>query len=315
MGHDTVSPSIAVIVLNYNNAQLTFNCVRSLLKQDYPTYRVLVVDNHSAPADRNMLTAGLPKEVALLTSRWNHGFSSGLNIGFRAAMDVSEIMVAVNNDVIVTDRNTLRCLSAALQRDPDAVAVSPLVQDHRRTDPRLHTQVRRVPDFAALVVAHSPLAALVPRFRELKKWYTYGDVRPWPAARDIACETINGSCFAIRSDFLGAIGCLDEGTFLYMEEIILGAQIKRCRKHALLCTRTTVDHAQGATTGMTYERFSLRRYCQQVRSELYYARRYLGIGLFGLALMTAVRSVDAGVRAVSAARVRFSLHGGRQCNS
>jgi GT2 family glycosyltransferase len=46
-GSDSVRPAVAVVVLNWNNWKDTIECLESLLRIEYPRYRVLVVDNGS----------------------------------------------------------------------------------------------------------------------------------------------------------------------------------------------------------------------------------------------------------------------------
>src|SRR5262245_56398582 len=43
----TTAPSVSVIVPVYNGAQSIGNCIESLLKQDYPNYDIIVVNNNS----------------------------------------------------------------------------------------------------------------------------------------------------------------------------------------------------------------------------------------------------------------------------
>jgi hypothetical protein len=46
----STSLSVYAIVLNYNGAQITLNCVDSVLKIDYPNFRVIVVGDASTAA-------------------------------------------------------------------------------------------------------------------------------------------------------------------------------------------------------------------------------------------------------------------------
>jgi len=41
-------PKVAIIILNYNNWQDTIECLESVLRNDYPNYQVIVVDNGSS---------------------------------------------------------------------------------------------------------------------------------------------------------------------------------------------------------------------------------------------------------------------------
>ena len=40
-------PKVAIIILNYNNWQDTIECLESVLRNDYPNYQVIVIDNGS----------------------------------------------------------------------------------------------------------------------------------------------------------------------------------------------------------------------------------------------------------------------------
>lgn len=50
-------PEIYIILLNYNGWADTIECLESLLRIDYPNYRVVVVDNHSADGSMGYLQA------------------------------------------------------------------------------------------------------------------------------------------------------------------------------------------------------------------------------------------------------------------
>ena len=39
------APLVWIVILNYNGAQITLNCIDSVLKIDHPNFRVIVVDN------------------------------------------------------------------------------------------------------------------------------------------------------------------------------------------------------------------------------------------------------------------------------
>jgi len=126
--------------------------------------------------------------------------------------------------------------------------------------------------------------------------------------REIDCDSINGSCFVVGSAFLEEIGYLDEGTFLYEEEIILAHQIHTLGKKACLVTSTTVLHEQGATSGQQKGRLRLHLVTQLVRSQIYYCRKYLRCSLMQIGLLILVRSIDIASRLVyQFARESFSL--------
>lgn len=56
-------PEVYIILLNYNGWSDTLECLESLLRIDYPNYRVVVVDNHSADGSMEYLQAWAKGEL------------------------------------------------------------------------------------------------------------------------------------------------------------------------------------------------------------------------------------------------------------
>jgi len=78
------TPHVFVIVLNYNGAQMTLNCVDSVLRIDYPNFRVMMVDN--ASADDSVIRfkeAITDPHVELLVNDKNQGYAGGNNRGWQ----------------------------------------------------------------------------------------------------------------------------------------------------------------------------------------------------------------------------------------
>jgi GT2 family glycosyltransferase len=286
---------VRVVIVNYNGAAMTAKCLVSLARQSYEPLDVVVVDAHSDWGDWEHLQAVAPKHVVLHREAQRAGYSRCINAGARLqGMPPAEFVLAMNNDVLLPDPDTIRCLVNALEADPRRVAASPLIRNPASVKPpEALVQVRRVPDFKTLLIAHSCWLRRLPMFRGICDWYVYGDVSPYPLGRVVDCETINGACFLVRTDFLESIGYLDEGTFLYMEELVLGAQIKQTGCTACLVTSTSVDHLQGASTGLGSGRFSWPMWWTQVRSEFHYVRRYLAKGAGHQSVLACVRLTDA----------------------
>jgi len=152
--------------------------------------------------------------------------------------------------------------------------------------------VRRVPNFAMTLVSSSWWLRRLPGLAQISNRYVYDDARPYPLNQEFDCESINGSCFVIRADFLEEIGYLDQGTFLYYEEIILGKQIKDRKRKACLVTSTVIRHYQGATSGHRRGNIQLSTSIEMIRSEVYYCRKYLRSPRLLLVVLISVRVVD-----------------------
>ena len=287
---------VRAVIVNYNGAALTVRCLQSLLAQDCPAQlETVVVDNHSCEEDWRSLQhelAGYP--IILHRCPKNLGYAGGINAGARLhAEHAPEYILALNSDITLPGAESIRELVAALRENPRRVACSPLIRDREcPVPPQATVQVRRVPDFWTLLVVHSCWLRRTGFGRRLRRAYLYEDSLPYALETTVDCETINGACFMVARQFLEVIGYLDDRTFLYTEEAILGASIRVQGATACLCTAVTADHIQGASTGMRGRRRPLRRELQQVHSELLYLRHYTGANWLGQGLFLMVRSAD-----------------------
>lgn len=94
-------PSVAIIVLNYNNYEDTVTCVRSLEKIFYPNYSITIIDNASTDGSGLEIKKKFPN-YTILFSETNGGYASGNNIGIRYALEGKpDYILIINNDVTV----------------------------------------------------------------------------------------------------------------------------------------------------------------------------------------------------------------------
>lgn len=286
--------AVTAVVINFNSAELSGRCVESILRQEYDPLRVIVVDSHSHESDWQRLQAVLPAQAGRIRMASNAGYATAINSGARQSIaNGTGLILALNSDVSLNDAHTISRLAAVFADDPLIVAASPLVRDRdQAAPPETAIQGRRVPDWCTLLVAHSASLRRLPVFQRRVNRYLYEDARPYPLDSTVWTEMINGACFMIRSDFLEEIGYLDEGTFLYMEEHILGAQTLQRGRKAAIVTSAVVDHIQGASTGSHSGNEPLRMFRAQLESELYFLAKYAGSGVFERGLYRVVRICD-----------------------
>lgn len=111
-------PKVSVIILTYNNLNLTKLCLNSLLHwSDYPNLEIIIVDNNSfdnTPEFLAELNARYPT-IQIIRNKTNEGFAKGNNIGLNAA--TGDYLVLLNNDTVVTPGWILTMLRH-LQADP-----------------------------------------------------------------------------------------------------------------------------------------------------------------------------------------------------
>jgi GT2 family glycosyltransferase len=122
-------PKISVIVLTYNNLDLTKACLQSLIEEsDYPNLEIIVVDNASSDDTAAYLKDFRQQhtEVKVILNEENVGFSAGNNVGLAAA--TGDYLVLLNNDTVVT-RGWAMTLMRHLQADPSIGLIGPVTNN------------------------------------------------------------------------------------------------------------------------------------------------------------------------------------------
>jgi GT2 family glycosyltransferase len=119
-------PLVRVVVVNYNGADLTLDCLRSLLATDWPPERleVVLVDNASTDGVVDNVRARY-RRVRVIESGANLGFGAGCNLALTDPGPVGHVAL-VNNDATVAP-GWLRPLAEALESDPSLGAACPKI--------------------------------------------------------------------------------------------------------------------------------------------------------------------------------------------
>jgi GT2 family glycosyltransferase len=200
------STTVDVVIVAYNSRDTLRVCIEPLVRLPWAT--ITVVDN-ACPENSGEVVADLP--VHIIRAPRNGGFAYGCNLGM--ANGSSEFVLLLNPDAEI-DGASLEVLVDALRADPSLAGVGPrIVNDVGNL---IHTQ-RRFPrlrmTYAQGLYLHraAPGAAWADDCVRDRQAYE----RPGTA------EWISGCCILLRRDAVASVGGLDEGFFLYSEEIDL----------------------------------------------------------------------------------------------
>ena len=179
---------LAIVIVNWNQAEDTIGCVRSLASLQHPSPVVWVVDNGSAKEDRARITAACP-EARLLTSRDNLGFGGANNRAIETALAEGHgAILLLNNDARIDGENLGR-LRFSFESDPRLAVLGPLVWDADRPERLLSAGGRDIGLFAA----------------------THVREQPGPGLSDVFY--VPGTCALVRCAALQEIGLFDERYF------------------------------------------------------------------------------------------------------
>jgi len=198
--------AVDVVVVSYNSQDRLRACVTPLTGN--PGIHVIVVDNASSDGSLESLD-GLP--VTTVASEVNGGFAHGCNLGWRRGS--APFVLLLNPDATI-DVPSVRRLVDVLRAAPRAGAVAPRIV---HTDGSLDYSIRRFPRLRSTYARALFLHRMFPR----ASW-TDEIVRDEDAyERAGVAEWVSGACILVRREALERISGLDEGFFLYCEDIDL----------------------------------------------------------------------------------------------
>lgn len=267
----------AIIVLNYNDHENTIKYVEAV--KDYNIIdKIIVVDNNSTIKNEVKILKELESEkVEVISSDKNGGYAYGNNIGLKYLEKIGNYeYVAISNPDVYVDEETLEKSIDYLKNSKKVAIVSPRM--HFVTGParRAAWKTRR----PLIDIANSTRLTQVLLFPFFKS----GEYSKKDYEQDVLkVDCIAGSFFIAKYDSLKKIDLLDEKTFLFYEEDILGQRIKNVGLEIHLLNNMKFMHYESQTIGKLMNMF--RKQDILFNSRIYYQRKYnkanfLVIGIF-----------------------------------
>lgn len=112
------NPLVYVLTLNWNGKQITIDCVKSILKSDYPNYKIVVVDNGSTDGSITALRKEFNNKITIIENGKNLGYSRGMNVGLKYGFekDNADYCLVMNNDIII-DKSAITELVKVAETD------------------------------------------------------------------------------------------------------------------------------------------------------------------------------------------------------
>lgn len=262
---------VGIVILNYNNAGQTLECVASLREHcKGGNWMLCVVDNASPREEeweklRNAFADDA--SVKLLRASQNGGYARGNDLGceyFDGMPEVDKILI-LNDDTVFT-QDIITPMEKWLDTHTDCGVVFPLVlAPDGSIDPACMRCQKSTFD---LFVQATSLGRFGVRRKEFlspqEATGEYGRVLLVPP----------GSCMMLPKALFKKMGWLDPATFLYFEEHILTAKLLRMGLKSALMSDISIIH-KGAQT--TKKQPSKAVYKHWRNSYLYFMRRYSNV--------------------------------------
>jgi N-acetylglucosaminyl-diphospho-decaprenol L-rhamnosyltransferase len=224
---------VDVVIVSYNSRDRLRACVGPLL--EIPGVNAIVVDN--ASPDRSLeAVRDLPVTAIQLPA--NGGFAHGVNAGWRAGSN--PYVLLLNPDARI-GAASLEALVRALEEDPSLGAVAPRILDD---DGSLDYSQRRFPRLRSTYARALFLHRLFPTASWTDELIRDQDVY----VRRGTPDWVSGACILLRRDALVKLDGLDEGFFMYSEDIDLCRRLRTAAGYELLYEpAAVVEHEGGAS--------------------------------------------------------------------
>jgi N-acetylglucosaminyl-diphospho-decaprenol L-rhamnosyltransferase len=238
-----------IVTINYRTADLVVKSLHALESQiaSLNGGQVLIVDNASGDGSVEKITKAIQANhwgawASVKAMSTNGGFAFGNNVGFTQAFAYNErvdYVMLLNPDSAVRE-NALKPLVNFMDLHAEiGIVGSRLENTDGDIEPSAHN-------------FHSPFSELIEgaRLGFLTKLFANYEVTPPIADAAHQCDWVSGSSMMVRRKLLEDIGMMDEGFFLYFEEVDFFKRAANAGWQTWYVPESVVMHIEGASTGI-----------------------------------------------------------------
>lgn len=218
-------PIISVIVVNYNGLPHLQECLDSLRAQTFRDFETIFVDNASSDGSVEFVKNNFA-ELKVIRNEKNLGYGGGNNAGIRSAE--GKYIVLLNNDTKV-DPDWLGMLFGAAEKDEGIGMCASKILNYYQPG---------IIDNTGLLMYRDGVARGRGRLE--------GDNGQYDSAEEVFFPS--GCAGLYRKEMLNEIGLLDEGFFLYAEDVDIGLRARLAGWRCVYVPRAVVYHKYSATT-------------------------------------------------------------------
>lgn len=228
---------VAVILVNWNTAEYTANCILSLKQYcDENLFDVIVADNGSTDGSLKRLETQFPG-LTYIDNQENLGFAEGNNRALEYAIKNGyPYSLIINTDTLV-DEDIITKLYAHLQQHPEAAAVQPAIY-WMHDKARIWNGDGKFNSFSGATSTDNRLPV-----KQLK------------GTRYKTAEWLTGCCVMISNSALTEAGLFNKQFFLYFEDVDLSFRLrnKGYQLHYLFSCKMYHEAGVSAKSGVTKE--------------------------------------------------------------
>jgi len=215
---------VSIIILNYNEPQLTVRCIKSIKNLDYKNFEVILVDNGSKEDIEKFVKHS--KQIKIIKNKLNLGYAEGNNVGIKHAK--GNLILFLNNDAIV-EKNSLKPLVTKLMSNSNIGAVQPKILQYPRKD--------YIDSVGSYLIQSGFLYHYGHNKKDQKKYNHESEI-----------FSMKGACMLFKKKVLDKIGVFDPNYFAYFEETDLCHRVWLAGYKIIYTPESIIYHEGGMTS-------------------------------------------------------------------
>jgi GT2 family glycosyltransferase len=227
--NDKGSPSVSIIIVNFNGKELMKRCLTSLLTTNYPNFEIILVDNASTDGSVEWIKklSGSCPYIKIVETRENLGHAEGCNIGAQAAK--GKYLVFLDSDTELETEDWLWELVKVMESDESiglAQAKVVLAKDKRQID-YVCTAIDALGTWAA----------------------TYG-LKEDKLKENFEVLAASSGCCIVRKKVFNEVGGFDPDYFIYDDDTDLSLRARLLGYNILLVPSAVIVHRGSMLRGL-----------------------------------------------------------------
>jgi len=260
---------LSIVIVSYNTRDLLAACLESVQKElkdesgastELISAEVIVVDSVSADGTPQMMREQFPW-VKLIEPGDNVGYSKGNNIGIEASEGRYVLLLNPDTEVI---GSALSTMVTYMDAHPHTGALGPqLLND----DGTVQSSRRRLPTLWTAFFESTWLQSVAPQSM-LNRYY----MRDRDDAETTTVDWVTGAAIIVQREVIEQVGGLDEGFFMYSEELDWQRRIKKAGWEIIYYPEAQIIHYGGKSSDQVVAQTHIRFQNSKIR----YFRKYHG---------------------------------------
>ncbi|MBP5204199.1 glycosyltransferase family 2 protein [bacterium] len=215
--------NVLIIILNYNGIEILKKNLSSVVKNDYPTFDILLVDNNSTDNSIKYVKETYPN-VMILKNDANLGFGKANNIAVSKYPNYDAYLF-LNNDMYV-EKKFLTHLVKVLEKDNEIGAVGPKILYYKKKDDKY--------------IINSAGIKVTKHYMAYDRYEGEIDNDKINVAEEV--DALTGGALLVRKEAYNKVNGFNDKMFFYYEDVDLSLRLRDNGYKLYYCGKSVVYH-------------------------------------------------------------------------